>query len=187
MEKLSKEQESIIFEGFDNSDTNEQFETFLKEKGLIEEAFEVGEYYKLDEDNSCFAQYTDNHNGVGVRPGCGEWSKCIFMSDISLWTKMTPEEIQSALTKEFRKRYKKGDKVKGCKSLNFSGGILIVSESHDYDFSNNDFFVDEYCVMSKGIWADIIEEEKEEFKPFNISYNSESGEVTINGEKYIKQ
>ncbi len=37
MEKLSKEQESIIFEGFDNSDTNEQFETFLKEKGIIEE------------------------------------------------------------------------------------------------------------------------------------------------------
>jgi hypothetical protein len=189
MEKLSKEQLEAVLDYFYSSTS--EMEKHLKEKGLIDEAFEVGEWYKSVEISTgrfilaCY-QGKDNHQ-YGFISG-GSWSDKVGTAWLGGMetAKATPEEIQSALIKEAKKKgFKEGVKTK-C--LNVATDLETIGEFQTFTkdgrlLFDSDSEVGWCCIMDeKGIWADIIEEEKEEETKQSIHDKIEKLDSTHNAE-----
>lgn len=155
MERVS----NCLFMGGDS--ITDYIADYLKEKGLSE-GFEVGEYYSLDIDPENIVRYKSNGNGESI----SDRGNDIHMGYLRSWTKLSPEEVKTALIKEAKNRgFKEGVKVDDSKIEASSGEIscneLICGE---FDYVESMDVLE--CshgnghIYQKGIWAEIIKEEK---------------------------
>ena len=143
--------EFIEFSACNFPETNLPYlrDTFLKEKGLIKEEFEVGDYYMLNDENDVIVQRIDCSLGRRINKG-----KDIFMTQISLWTKLTPDQIKEALIKEFEKD--------GYHYVNyrFINGLLQGTNAGLYVSAKTRW----KTLFNNGKWAEIIEDKEEKIQ-----------------------
>ena len=178
-------------------------DTFLKEKGLIEEQFKVGEWY-IGEFILCYIteKEEDKHLGYGLWEGKwvddnNSWFYDTKKQDIRLATK---EEVEEALIKEAIKRGFK----KGATFYDFDNdrNETIKYQSFGYGDTSNRNVLYAYTdrlkkgalgvVFLGGKWATIVEEEKKEEQqeiiitiPEGKTFTPTS--IAINGETYVKK
>jgi len=132
------------------------YRDILKEKGLIKEQFEVGEYYRLNDDNDVIVRRIEGDMGSRISKG-----KDILMTNTSLWTKMTPKEVEEALIKEAKKRGYRGDS-----NIEHHNDYEVINDFF-YDEETNCLYIGVRCasnkeIFSNGIWTEIIPQEKKE-------------------------
>lgn len=139
---------------------------FGKENGLMKQSFEVGEYYELNEAENCFGQYTGINTGTGLKDD-GDWSTNLFMSEISLWTKLTPDQVKEALIKDGVKKYKTNDTLAYFKG---NEKEQVISNMNEFIYCNDEdsLMIKGGCksgaglvIYRKGIWATIIPNKEE--------------------------
>ena len=140
--------------------------SFLKEKGLIEEEFEIDKWYRRGDD---FIYYTCEFMNYGIIDG--QWRNDLYFSTAQeqLYISATDKEVEEALIKEAKKRgFKDGDWI--VKNIDYE---YYNSEDSYYP---NSLQLGVVVLFQEGKWLEIIEEKIE--TPL---------EVIINGETYIKK
>ena len=170
MKELTKEQLEVVLNQWDNTHPYNTFRDALKEKGLIKEEFEVGDYMIVEGTN-----IGDEYNGslaiIGEKSVNDEylyWAVGVAgrkYNPSGLYSrgrKATDKEVETALIKEAKKRgFKEGDFVESVYNKNYSGNIdgsFWVNECYEVwskSLSNR------YSIQlfEKGKWATIIKEE----------------------------
>jgi len=123
--------------------------------------FKKGVWYKY---GGGLVNYQEGGSGYGFWDN--EWDNTWSISSREHWIEATKEEIEEALTKEFHKRYKKGDYVR----QNIIPPIRISGRVEEYEMDSDKLWVHfddiRFCGVSggviyeKGKWAEIVEEKK---------------------------
>jgi hypothetical protein len=141
---------------------------FLKEKGLIEEEFKVGKWYKGSRNYGWlvyFEEITKGQQviGYGICTDDGIYEGR-FEGDVNSygWVKATDKEVEEALIKEAKKRGFK----EGVKFISVMSGFKCLCEGvlnyhSDYLGEKDVLFYDHNIIFHKGKWAEIVEEKKE--------------------------
>ena len=153
------------------------FKYFLKEKGLIEEEFEVGKWYKKSDDwLICITDLSPNKSGCSAYGfyendwnGSKNWEKSNALC-LNGFKPATDKEVEEALIAHAKKLgFKEGVKFKnievGCiqtfeKDLYSSDGDVNVT-SPESEWSAFGGHSNPY-IFKDGKWAEIVEEEKED-------------------------
>jgi len=142
---------------------NEESYRNLQESVMPE--FKKGVWYKYidDLDYGGLVNYQEGGSGYGFWDN--EWDNTWSISSREHWIEATKEEIKEALTKEFHKRYKKGDKVECLSNYNpketLSGEIKKYDEGKDtlHGLNTNRIYRLTW-IYKQGKWAEIVEEKK---------------------------
>ena len=138
-------------------------------KEIIPEAFktelEVGKWYKMKGVIHFLCNFNGNIGNNGNSYGFnlnGEWmdnSMCFHNSDT--YVEATPEEVESALINEAKKRgYKEGVRIKGLES-----GYSRIIPDGKFEFLSHNLLrfgsINEgYDIFKYGKWAEILPQEK---------------------------
>lgn len=156
-----------------------------EEKSLLEDKpkLEVGKWYK-----AYLPQYGGyvlavfngyNNTSYGIHPDKdGEWFPCHnWFSDFNIsqleYKEATKEEVEQALIKEAKNRYKVGDKLSKIIE-DHSGGNRIFSEYLGLQKSDMTLWIDmdkgySSCIFYNGKWAEIVEPTFVESAPLTVT------------------
>jgi len=123
-------------------------------QGIFPEVFKkelvVGKWHKVKGRNIIFCLF---ENGIyGFLNGVEKTLNWEFASDESL-EDATPQEVESALIREAKKKYIKGVSVICLED----GKTLKIDTEYKIDFENNCLWYGGVQVLNNGIWATIIE------------------------------
>lgn len=130
--------------------------------------FEVGKWYKAKSHNAFFC-YKGNGVGYGIRIN-NVWIDEEPMTEISLWTEATKEEVESALIKQAEKRgFKEGVRFKSASS-NMEITLGKVKPSM---YDNLLYMSLVGVVFCNGKWAEIIEEPKVEINGYEMKQDGD--------------
>jgi len=144
-------------------------ESYRNLQESVKPEFKKGVWYKHinDSDGGGLVNYQEGGSGYGFWDN--EWDNTWSISSREHWIEATKEEIEEALTKEFHRRYKKGDYVR----QNIIPPIRISGRVEEYEMDSDKLWVHfddiRFCGVSggviyeKGKWAEKVEE-----KDYNI-------------------
>tara|TARA_R110002096_G_scaffold382312_1_gene576203 strand:+ start:5050 stop:5589 length:540 start_codon:yes stop_codon:yes gene_type:complete len=179
MKKIDKEQLEVIKEGWGGETTEADFLAFLKEKGLLEEEFEIGWYDVSDDKVQCLVYYDGQDKGM-TRCGIlnnvwndGVWSYSKKALERDGARKATDKEVEGALIEEAKRRGFNGV----CKIVDYS---YTTPNCFYYKSEFNSLFMGErdkspnIAVFSDGKWAEIIEGQPKK-------------EINVDGVIYVKK
>lgn len=164
MRELDKEQLETVLNEWDNKHSYDTFREGLKEKGLIKEGLEIGDYIivegtNVDDRYNGSLAVIENKNGSNKHSywAVGVAGRMYNPNGMySCGRKATCEEVETALIKEAKKRgFKEGVscvwKEDGIYHRNMNGDL-------EYSIEGGYLKVGSYIIFDEGKWAKIIEE-----------------------------
>lgn len=148
-----------------------------EEKALLEpkKELEVGKWYFIENKN-CQTRKTDalvfikefkgNDNTNYGFDSKGDWTNQFWADDLKNMGRIveaTPQEVEEALIKEAKRRYKVGDKLSEVYD-DFSEGNRIFNLNLRHQVGLCDLWIDDVngylsCIFKNGKWAEVIEPE----------------------------
>lgn len=129
---------------------------------------EVGKWYKFD---TPLFEYLLKYDGSDTAYGFadGTWSSSWSFSkdvnqELAKGKEATPKEVEEALVKEAKSRYKVGDKISILDSCNFGNlddykNRWVIRDVHDPIY-NGSLFYGNLLIFDNGNWATVIEQGK---------------------------
>lgn len=167
MKKQKKQLLELAKQAYNSSDVCQQWkDKILEVCPEFKPTLEVGKWYKVDEEPNTlwFIESIRNDFGVGYGICFGDWRDycdSIQINKPSYYTfaPATDKEVEEALIKEAKKRYKIGDKIKIFNQENNDNELRGFS----LDFINDENVLSATnggydCLFDKGKWAEIISE-----------------------------
>lgn len=137
-----------------------------EEPAATKNALEVGKWYKSTKHQKVLLYYTGKeYENYGFSP-MGEWTTRVRMKEADIYTEATPEEVETALINEAKKRgYKEGTVINGISEndikalrcvladkMEYYGNVLhgLTPEEH-WDRNNSN-----PSIFKNGKWAEIV-------------------------------
>lgn len=135
--------------------------------------FTVGKWYKIDKNIFYCTEISERGTLYGYGIFDGKWKEhfndgvgccaCNSVASEDRLTEATPQEVETALIEEAKKRgYKKGVTIKG---INSNTNLTLPNGGFEYLELNNVLWfgkgLDGYDIFRNGKWTDIVEETKE--------------------------
>jgi len=166
MKTHSDKEVAALFHEYNTSTKVQDVYEFLEEKGLIGEQFEVGKWY-MGDDGLIFhitniTQFRNSFGGYGFGDN-GNWfndkSDTIGVDDER---EATPQEVESALIKEAKKRGFKEGCVYDATKLGHIEQTNCSIQGNNFEWDENTLMIDRWEIFRDGKWAEIVEEKKEE-------------------------
>ncbi len=154
MKKFEITKEQIIeMASWGNSRDNEKVKEWFPE--AFEKKLEAGKWYKHISTKNTIVFKEEREEGYGFYNGIYSNDWAIF--DADNWTKATPQEVETALINEAKKRGFKENENASCywekediTHSNMNGDLY-------YDSSLNVLFIGSYAIFDDGKWATITE------------------------------
>jgi len=167
MKEFSKEEVVSLFEELKTVlDIHSNIDMFCKEKGLIEEEFEVGEWYKYKlapKSLFCLTEIRGENNNLGY--GINYLGKWVDADNCKGWTisnetyKATDKEVKESLIKEAKRIGFKEGVIIDSTNVGFPEQKMCEVDSNVFNFIEGELHINDWLIFVNGKWATIVEEE----------------------------
>lgn len=204
--ELTRKDYEKVFEDY-NEYLYAETELSHSEKKFLSHKFPETDYVGKVWENDGWIGYVTSVDKSGGLYGYGfssngEWinrKKGLFLlfrpNELKNLTQATEEEWKEALVKEAKRRwFVEGAIIKKSLCRIVFGKEKIEGQHHNSFNSGklNEFWLDSdeggACVMKDGIWAEVVEDEKQSTRRTSIELGSKPfNEITVNGVTYVRK